>query len=406
MIVTAFDAAPTAAKDRACPEAGTWLDPGTGESLAWDDLSVALAGRPVVLLGEAHNNAEHHRWQLHTLAALHGRKSDVVLGFEAFPRRVQPALDRWVRGELSVEAFLEAADWKTVWAMDPALYLPLFHFARRNRIPMVALNVDRELVARVGREGWAAIPEEERAGLSDPRPASPAYRESLAAVYARKQARGLKDGQGKAPPDDGAPAEGEDGPDLAAIMESAGFARFVEAQSTWDRAMAEALAGARRASPGSLVIGVIGRGHIEHSHGVPQQLVDLGIGEAAILLPVDRAAACEDLPSDLADAVFVVDTPDRIETAQPKPRLGIMIEESEEGVRITKVFESTVAEDTGLEAGDVVLLAAGFPVGRNSDLIEIVQRQAPGTWLPMTIKRQGAELEIVAKFPTSFHSSE
>ena len=30
----------------------------------------ALARRPVVLLGEQHDNAEHHRWQLQMLAAL------------------------------------------------------------------------------------------------------------------------------------------------------------------------------------------------------------------------------------------------------------------------------------------------------------------------------------------------
>ncbi len=379
----------------ACQERGTWLDPASGETLAADALSGRLAGRRVVLLGEEHSNAEHHRWQLHTLAALHGRKADMVLGFEMFPRRVQPALDRWVSGELDVESFLEAADWKGVWAFDPEHYLPLFHFARQNRIPMVALNVERSLVARVGREGWAAVPEDEREGVSDPKPASVAYRDSLARVYAEKQALGLEGEE--------APAEGEDAePDLSAIVESEDFARFVEAQLTWDRAMAEALAAAARRAPDTLVVGVVGGGHAEHGYGVPYQLADLGVEDSAVLLPVSAAALCEPASEYLADAVFVVERPERLEADRPKPRLGVMIETAESAVRIMTVLDGSVAEAAGLEVGDIVISAAGFPVARVGDLIEIVQRQAPGTWLPLSIRRGGAELDVLAKFPSRF----
>ena len=40
------------------------------------------------------------------------------------------------------------------------------------------------------------------------------------------------------------------------------------------------------------------------------------------------------------------------------------------------------------------------------DLIQIVQRQAPGTWLPLKVRRSGEDIEIVAKFPTKFESPE
>ena len=77
---------------------GTWVDPGSNEQR--DDAVVALAKRGVVLLGESHDQPEHHRWQLHTIAALFSHRPDIVLGFEMFPRRVQPVLDRWSKGEL------------------------------------------------------------------------------------------------------------------------------------------------------------------------------------------------------------------------------------------------------------------------------------------------------------------
>jgi S1-C subfamily serine protease len=34
-----------------------------------------------------------------------------------------------------------------------------------------------------------------------------------------------------------------------------------------------------------------------------------------------------------------------------------------------------------------------------SDLVEAVQRQAPGTWLPLKVRRGAETIELVAKFP-------
>ena len=70
-------------------------------------LLAAMAQRAVVLLGEQHDDMDHHRWQLQTLAALHAQRPHLVIGFEMFPRRVQPALDRWVAGELTEAEFLQ-----------------------------------------------------------------------------------------------------------------------------------------------------------------------------------------------------------------------------------------------------------------------------------------------------------
>ncbi|HEY0524042.1 MAG TPA: ChaN family lipoprotein, partial [Stellaceae bacterium] len=146
--------------DHSCVPVGGWVAPEGRQALP--DPIGGFAARSVVLLGETHTDAEHHRWQLQTVAALHGRRPDMVLGFEMFPRRVQPTLDRWVRGELSERAFLDEVRWSEVWGYDPALYMPLFHFARMHRMPMVALNVDRALVRRVSAEGWDAVPAGER----------------------------------------------------------------------------------------------------------------------------------------------------------------------------------------------------------------------------------------------------
>src|SRR6266481_5170749 len=180
-------ASPTQAAS-ACAAYGGWIDVKTGQPIDRGELFRDLVAKAaVVLLGESHTDADHHRWQLHTLAGLHGRGGKIVIGFEAFPRRLQSVLDDWVEGKLTDEAFLKASEWRQVWGYDAAFYMPLFQFARLNRIPMIALNVERKLVSQVGRQGWASVPPSEREGLSDPAPAALDYQRELARVYLLKK---------------------------------------------------------------------------------------------------------------------------------------------------------------------------------------------------------------------------
>jgi len=367
-----------------------WLDPANGDVVQVGEVFDRLSSARIVLLGEAHTTVAHHRWQLYMLSALHSRHANLVVGFEMLPRRVQASLDDWSAGRLTEEEFLEQSEWQKVWGYDAGLYLPLLHFARLNRLSTVALNVDRKLVSQVSQRGWQALGEDERMGLSDPAPASDAYRNSLAELFAYKQL--LSDA-----------SEGEDSvePDLDEILRSDAFSNFVEAQLTWDRAMAEALAAAHRRDPKAIVVGIVGRGHLEYGYGIPHQLADMGIDDVDVLLPLDSTATCDPLPADLASAVFVVDAESET-PAPPRPRLGIIIEGSDAGVRVSQVVENSVAAQCGLVEGDLIEAAAGFKTTTNAALIEIIQRQAPGTWLPLKVKRGDESLELLAKFPQSF----
>jgi uncharacterized iron-regulated protein len=82
--------------------------------------------------------------------------------------------------------------------------------------------------------------------------------------------------------------------------------RFVEAQLLWDRAMAEAIAQARRGPNPPLVVGIMGEGHIENGYGVPYQLGALGIHDVATFIPwhVGEDSCRDDLEPNLADAVY------------------------------------------------------------------------------------------------------
>lgn len=370
---------------KACSEAGRWLDPATGKLLEPGAILSEAAKGGIVLLGESHAVKEHHLWQTHMLAGLHALNSDLFIGFEAFPRRAQPVLDDWSAGKLSETDFLEKTRWNEVWRHNAALYMPLFDFARQNRLPMIALNVDRALVSQVGKDGWAAVAKDAREGVGDPAPAGADYRASLKGVF--EQHSGGKEG---------AEADAENEP----LSEEVRLDRFIEAQLTWDRAMAEALADASRENPEAVVVGILGRGHVENGYGVPHQLADLGIDTVTSLLPVTAGEDCEALTASVADAVFLVDDRSAPPPVADKPKLGVYIEQAESGgVLLLEIVKGSVAEAADLSAGDIVLRAAGSKLTGPRDLVEIVTRQAPGTWLPLDVQRNGKALSLVAKFP-------
>lgn len=342
------------------------------------DILADMARRKVVLLGEQHDDADHHAWQLATLGALHSLRPRMVIGFEAFPRRAQPVLDKWIAGELSERQLLEQSHWEEVWGFPAELYLPLFRFARINAIPMRALNVDHKLIRAISEKGWDAVPASQKEGVTLPAPPSPAYLDDLFRVY-------------KLHPEAADPQKARrDGPD---------FQHFVESQTTWDRAMAQGLADALHTADGAdhpLVVGIMGSGHVRYGRGVAHQLRDLGIESVGTLLPVSAGEDCSKLDG-IADAVFAV--PKLPPSAPPHPRLGIRIEQTKDGVNILKVVEGSLAEKTGLRVGDRFVSIAGTKVARVSEVIRAVHEQPPGTWMPIRIRRDGQELELVVKFP-------
>jgi uncharacterized iron-regulated protein len=366
------------ANDCLAPAAWYAPDGGAARPEKGADVIASMARRDIVLLGETHNSADDHAWQLATLGALHMLQPRMVIGFEAFPRKAQPVLDKWISGELTEKQLLEQTDWEQAWGWPAELYLPLFRFARINRIPMQALNIDSKLIQAISAKGWDAVPDAQKEGVTRPAAPSPSYLDDLFDAYRLHPER---EGAGKGRRDD---------PD---------FLRFVDSQTTWDRAMAQGLANAVRTNRDTgrtLVVGIMGSGHIRYGHGVAHQLRDLGIDNIGMLLPVPARSDCAGLDG-IADAVFAV--PKLPSSAPPPPRLGVQIEQTKDGVSIAQVTAGSLAEATGLRSGDRIVSIAGANVARVGDVIRAVHAQPPGTWMPLRILREGHEIDLVAKFP-------
>jgi uncharacterized iron-regulated protein len=266
----ALSATPVSAQ---CPAPDQWVDKaGTAvpPARALGQLGTARA----VLLGEQHATPAHHVWQRDVIAALAAR-GPVVIGLEQLPVSAQPALDKWVAGDLDEPAFLAESRWAERWGHDFAAYRPIFELARTNAIPMRALNADRAFVRKVGKQGFDSAAADGKAPISRPATPPPAYVAKLEDSFRQH----MKTASPEA------------------------LARFVEAQTVWDRAMAETIVKTLIERPSSRVVAIMGWGHVADGHGVAHQLKSLGVADSALAIPVKGGAGCEPRPES-ADFSF------------------------------------------------------------------------------------------------------
>lgn len=196
--------------------------------------------RPVVLLGEVHDNAQGHALRLRAFDALLATGARPALVLEVFDRGDQPALDEALRrsprprGAALVQAVLAArpaGQARAGW--DWRFYEPFLDRALHLGLPLVAGNVGRDEARRIIRDGLAA------AGFDAAVP------EDILAAQAR-EIEASHCGQ----------------------VDAAFARRMAQAQVARDQQMARAVEA--HASRGAVLLA--GNGHVRNDVGVPRWL--------------------------------------------------------------------------------------------------------------------------------------
>ena len=117
----------------------------------------------LVLIGEVHDSQVHHDIQLALIRSLWTKQVPLSLAVEMIQSDSQKQLDDWTGGRISEQEF--RAVFAGNWSQDWRLYRDIFIFARDNRIPMVAINLPKEMVKKVSREGYRSLTAEEKKNL-------------------------------------------------------------------------------------------------------------------------------------------------------------------------------------------------------------------------------------------------
>ncbi|MBO0902475.1 ChaN family lipoprotein [Jiella sonneratiae] len=208
-------------------------------------LGAAKAAR-YVLLGETHDNPDHHRLQNDIVADLAAQSADMSLVFEMIPMRLGSAVSAFgssEAGSIDLDSLADRLEWTARGWPDFSGYRPLFETAKRQGLSVAAGDLDRDVVSSIAANGVDNLPAEERARLSLDAPADPALRAEL-----EDEVRSAHCG----------------------LMPVAAIAPMAVAQRARDGALAAAMVDAAKTRDKAVLIA--GAGHVRADRGVPSIL--------------------------------------------------------------------------------------------------------------------------------------
>lgn len=131
------------------PLAGRLWDVAAGGFIDEAELLRRAGRAEVLLLGETHDNPEHHRLQLRILQTRLDAGARPALLMEQFDNDQQAAIDQARKAGKDLAPLMRGWDW--------ALYRPLVALADSTRIPLRAANLPRGATRPVVREGYATL---------------------------------------------------------------------------------------------------------------------------------------------------------------------------------------------------------------------------------------------------------
>jgi len=149
------------------------FDGASGNELNWSDLVKRCDGADAIFIGERHDDPTAHRVQLAVYEEMLARHPGTVIGLEHLERNEQTTIDRYLRGQITPDQFInqtESRNWagKDSWVV---FWQPLVDRAREDHAPVVGGNAPRDYVRRARSEGHEAIdklPQPERAYFDVP----------------------------------------------------------------------------------------------------------------------------------------------------------------------------------------------------------------------------------------------
>ncbi|MDO8427158.1 MAG: ChaN family lipoprotein [Deltaproteobacteria bacterium] len=229
----------------------------------------------IVFVGEIHSAESHHALQLEVIKSLKEAGVPVAIGLEMFRASDQNDLDRWVLGGMKESEFKKAyrRNWKIPWGK----YEDIFRYARKNKVPLVGLNISRKIIHQVFQNGFASLTPEELKEI-------PGITCDVDREYEEFIRRAMKEHD----------------------ISGASFLNFCEAQMVWDTAMAQNAVDYLKKNPGMKMVVLAGGGH-SWKRGIPEQVKRRSDLKSLVILPEmpDDKLAAENITFDAADYIWV-----------------------------------------------------------------------------------------------------
>ncbi|MCW2308719.1 ChaN family lipoprotein [Rhodobium gokarnense] len=144
------------------------------------ELVDSLAGANSVLLGEIHDNPDHHTLQAWAIGQLLERGGRPAVVFEMVPQDLAGTLAAFLKRSRRDPADLgKVLEWNERGWPDWTIYQPIAEVALKANLPIKAGDVARDLQRQVGRKGIKAVAPGDRERLMMDRPLDPVAEDGL-----------------------------------------------------------------------------------------------------------------------------------------------------------------------------------------------------------------------------------
>ncbi len=292
-----------------------------------------LVKHRVVFVGEQHDQYSDHLNQLAVIKNLHKHwNKNTSIGLEMIQQPYQSTLDGYVAGRISERDMLRGVEWYDRWRYDFRLYRPIFAYAKFNKIPLIALNIPKELtrkITKVGIEGLAPKERQQLPALIDRSNVN--YEKRITSVFGKHSQTSSK-----------------------------GITKFLDAQLAWDEGMAFAAAKYLSRNPAKKMVILAGGGHVINRSGIPDRL-DRQIHSASAVVLNN---AQETLSPKQGD--YLLFSPE-IKLA-PTGKMGIAMSDSKNGVLVKSVTPHSAALKVGIKKDDIIVAIDGQTIKSSSDV--------------------------------------
>lgn len=239
-------------------------------------LDTAVVGAAWVLLGEKHDNVDHHVLEGRLVDAVAAHRPRVVLAMEMLTADQQAAVDSALpRGP---DAVAEASDWANSGWPSFELYRPVVAVATTRRLALVAANLPNATLMPLARSEPIADPAVAALAARTP-PTDPAFVEPIATEMRESHCGML--------PERAVPG-------------------MVRVQWMRDAMMAERMTAAPRPEGAVLVAGT---GHTRRDRGVPVHLARLGVEGEIVSVAFLEVEPGHDEPDSYGEAWGVTPPP-------------------------------------------------------------------------------------------------
>ncbi len=285
------------------------------------DVIKAVADKKIIYVGEQHDDFSHHSVQLDVISGLYKNNPKIAIGMEMFQRPFQDILDRFVSGSIDEAEFLKESEYFKRWRFNYNLYKPILDFARAEKVSVIALNVQREIIDKVSEGGMDSLSDEEKKAI-------PAELDFSDEEYAERLREIFREHP---------------------HSEEKSFNNFHQSQILWDETMSLSIDEFLHKNPKYQIIVIAGQGHLRYGSGIPKRTFRRNGFEYATILND------EEVEEGIADYVIF---PKPVE-GKKSPKLMVFLTEEEDRLKVAGFADGSVSEKAGIQKGDVILLIDG-----------------------------------------------